>query len=94
MNRFLFLMGVLISIGVGVYIELVKPKNDAILKLNECQSEKIELENKILILSDKNKNIEFETKWKEITKETKKDEEGVSSEINISDDNDSYTFVW
>jgi len=94
MNRFLFLMGVLISIGVGVYIELVKPKNDAILKLNECQSEKVELENKNLILSDKNKNIEFETKWKEITKETKKNEEGVSSEINISDDNDSYTFVW
>jgi NADH:ubiquinone oxidoreductase subunit B-like Fe-S oxidoreductase len=87
-------MGVSAIIGVGVYVELIKPKNEAIAEANICRSEKIELENKILILSDKNKNIEFETKWKEITKETKKNEEGVSSEINISDDNDSYTFVW
>jgi len=93
-NRFLFFMGVSVTIGVGVYVELIKPKNEAIAEANICRSEKIELENKILILSDKNKNIEFETKWKEITKETKKDEEGVSSEINISDDNDSYTFIW
>jgi len=94
MNRFLFLIGVFGLVGTGVYIELIKPKNEAILKLNECQSEKVELENKNLVLSDKNKNIEFETKWKEITKETKKEERGVSSEINISDDNDSYTFNW
>jgi len=93
-NRFLFFMGVSATIGIGVYVELIKPKNEAIAEANICRSEKIELENKILILSDKNKNIEFETKWKEITKESEKEDKGVGNEVKNIDDNDSYTFIW